>query len=152
MEQEAEQERFYPKNKKSIIWEYMHLQKVNNKLNKKWVFCNLCTSRVSYHGCTTNGISHLLKIHNLGKIIDFNQPGIKEAMAKVPTNPLDPARQHEISLLLGRMIVMDLLSYNVVNRAGFKSFITSLEPRFKMPSINYIANDIIPELYQLERV
>ena len=115
------------------------------------VYCNLCSTKVSYHGCTTNGISHLLKMHNLGRVPDANQVGIKDAMSKVASK-LNSSKQHQISLSLGKMIVMDLLSYNIVNRPGFNALMATIEPRFKVPSDSHIANKVIPELYQLERV
>lgn len=46
------------------------------------------------------------------------------------------------------MICIDLQPYSVVSDKGFRAFVTSLEPRYKLPNRNTLSKEIIPNLYE----
>jgi hypothetical protein len=57
-------------------------------------------------------------------------------------------RAKAATLVLGRMICIDLQPYSVVSDKGFRAFVTSLEPRYKLPNRNTLSKEIIPNLYE----
>lgn len=45
------------------------------------------------------------------------------------------------------MVALDLEPYSIVEHDGFKRFVEGLQPRYSLPSRNYIARTAIPEMY-----
>ena len=125
----------------------MYLIKVNDRINKRWLHCSLCSEKVSYHGITTNGLSHLMKKHNLGKSERF-QLEIQKALEKFQ---LDPIKQHALAIAVGEMIVRNMLSYNIVNKPGFINLMHKLESKFKLPFNIHLNKSIISEIYEKEK-
>ena len=46
------------------------------------------------------------------------------------------------------MIALDNEPFNVVNHTGFTRLMKLVEPRYKLPSDKYFAENLIPEMYQ----
>jgi hypothetical protein len=48
---------------------------------------------------------------------------------------------------LGRMICLDFQPFKIVEDVGFKKFTHDMEPRYKLPSRQYLSSSVIPSLY-----
>ena len=53
-----------------------------------------------------------------------------------------------ISRSIGKFIAADMRPYSIVESEGFKQMISTLEPKYKLPSRTYFSDNVIPELYK----
>ena len=68
-------------------------------------------------------------------------------------SPLDngSAKARDITNCIARMIAIDLQPYSVVENAGFKQLIKTLEPRYIMPGRKYFCATAIPGIYEQQK-
>ena len=56
-----------------------------------------------------------------------------------------------ISRSIGKFIAAEMRPYSIVKSEGFKQMISTLEPKYKLPSRTYFSDNVIPELYKETR-
>ena len=60
-------------------------------------------------------------------------------------------RAKAASMSLARMVCHDLQPYSIVDDIGFRDFVHTLEPRYKLPTRHALSNEIVPALYEKVR-
>lgn len=83
--------------------------------------------------------------HNGKKTTDPAQPKIDESVRKLPSKS---ERAQRITRCVGAFIAKDLRPYSVVMNAGFRQLVKTLEPRYKIPSRQTVADTVVPALYR----
>lgn len=146
-----------PANLKSKVWKHFGFAKKNGEIDKTSAVCRICKSAIKYLGNTTNLASHLLRRH-----------GITEASASVAAassaNPsasgnvaanlfeqklgVNTPRAKAITASIAKCICTDLRPYSVVENAGFREMVKTLEPRYKIPSRQFFSDTCIPKMYE----
>ena len=61
-------------------------------------------------------------------------------------------RAKRIRSKVGKMIAIDCQPISIVDHEGFKSLVTTLEPKYQMPSRKYFSETVIPSIARRIRV
>jgi hypothetical protein len=110
-------------------------------LDTKRLFCLLCKTTISHRENTIGDImSHLkrkdheefLKTTESEKSASEQRSFMMEWRKKQA--PLSHERVKEMNDALLRLIILDCQPFSIVTDHGFKSFVSMLEPRFKLPA------------------
>ena len=64
------------------------------------------------------------------------------------TRPASVSRQKRLNGLLLKMIVCDLQPFSIIEDAGFREFVTALDPSFTIPSRQVLAKDMLAASYK----
>ncbi|KAJ8346731.1 hypothetical protein SKAU_G00281320 [Synaphobranchus kaupii] len=123
------------------------LNYLNRELQDYAIYKN-CLAKVKYNGNTTNMRSHLFRHHpDLAseEKTAGSQPTIDSVFkAKLP---FASPRAASITKSIAGFICKDLRPYSVVENEGFRRMLTTLEPRYEVPSRRYFTDKAIPALY-----
>ena len=142
---------------KSGYWEHFGFYEVagtRQQLDKTHAICNTCHAKIKYFGNTTNMRNHISRWHaelmlasgcNRKKTTDPAQPKIDESVRKLPSKS---ERAQRITQCVGAFIAKDLRPYSIVMSAGFRQLVKTLEPRYKIPSRQTVADTVVPALYR----
>lgn len=108
-------------------------------LDKEYAVCKNCLAKVKYNGNTTNMQSHQGHYHGEllsgDKKVKPSQPTIATAFkAKFP---FGSPRAESIMNSIAEFICKDLCLYSVVENDGFRRMLTTLKPRYEVPSHKY---------------
>ncbi|XP_061108746.1 E3 SUMO-protein ligase ZBED1-like isoform X2 [Conger conger] len=153
---EAQQIKPAPAAFKADVWTHFgfHEEKEGSKeVDKSHAICKLCHARVKYCGNTTNLRAHLARHHAdvrltfpaNAKRVDSSQPTLGQVYAaKLPPTS---TRATKITLSIIQFICKDLRPLSVVENEGFRNMITTLEPRYAIPSRQYMTDIALPRLY-----
>ena len=159
---------------KSSVWEHFGLKKrrLDQVVDKSLAVCRRCNVTVKTSGGTTNLTTHLRRHHPLLlspplKKIASNASGPSSASGvsscEVPQSPQLPSiyRQRSMHLKydsksvkaaaitknIANFIIKDLRPFRIVDAPEFRHLISSLDPRYSMPSRKQFAEEIIPAMY-----
>ena len=154
-------------NGKSKLWNYFGLRadEEGKAIDDGKVVCKLCrVTVVVRNGNTSNLKSHLRYNHKavhsqLKQVTDLStHPSTKE---KLPTNQPCLAASFEKSVpyshqskrwkdlnkAVAHFICKDWLPVYTVEKEGFRELMTTLDPRYELPSRVHFSKTIIPDLY-----
>lgn len=121
--------------------------------------CKLCSSKISRGGTnssaynTSNLIKHLKNRHNADyqKFTKashrLSQPTLPQTLSRREKMLRDNPRAVKISAALTQFIALDDQPLSVLDNVGFRRLLNILEPRYEIPSRNYITDTAIPQLY-----
>ena len=139
---------------KADIWTHFGFYSVDGKLDKTHAVCKICGAKIKNHGNTTNVKNHVLRFHRevfasttttVVVTSSHCQPNIKEALTA--TLPSNSVRAKKITRSVACFIAMDLRPYSVVENAGFRHMMKTIEPRYKLPSRTTLTDSEVPALY-----
>ncbi|KAF3861204.1 hypothetical protein F7725_001459 [Dissostichus mawsoni] len=138
---------------KADIWTHygFYELKGKNELDKSHAVCKVCHTKIKYlGGNTTNLRNHLSRFHcekltpATKKTADPAQRRIDETLSTFPPNS---EKAKKITQSVAAFIAKDLRPYSVVENAGFRHLLKTLEPRYKLPSRSHFTENVIPALY-----
>ena len=152
------------KKLKSPVWQYFV---ENVKDGKKTTQCQLCNVSLGYFGGTTSMRNHLTYKHPSIKLSESKSstsgsdaPGgtFRQASALVGRQvslkdmkwsrpPMGTARSDQITQSLALMCALDARPLSIVEGAGFKNFIHTINPDYKLPGRTTIRKHL-HKLYQ----
>ena len=140
-----------PKAWKVDIWAHFGFYEVNGKLDKTFAVCKTCHTKIKHVGNTTNFTNHVDRWHpELASIttqkVDTSQPRIDESL--VSTLPHNSERAKRITRSVACFIAKDLRPYSVVENAGFRHMLKTIEPRYKLPTRATFTDSALPALYK----
>ena len=130
--------------RKSWVWKYSIPSE-----DGIFVTCNICDS-ISFNGSTSAIIKHLRGKHrkafsdsSIQLDINSDQPSTSGSGLSHNINVANPwkklvtpcttKRQEEISQVLARMILINMMPISFCNSNGFKEFMAALEPGYQCP-------------------
>ncbi|KAK9671354.1 hypothetical protein RND81_12G024200 [Saponaria officinalis] len=130
---------------KSMVWDHFQKLQVNGETKAKCLHCNILMS-----GKSTNGTSHLkdhitLRCPRKHFKIDIKQKLLNvicriDASARVENNNFS----QEVSRKeLSTMVILHEYPLAIVDHIGFRRFVSSLNPNFKIISRNTLRSDIM---------
>ena len=147
--------------RRALIWNYFNIQS-NQSTHAK---CNVssCQQAIkrgqnpsSYS--TTPLVNHLRSKHrnlfeqyeaalsqpgtSIVQNLPANQPSILSAFEDVRVWPHDNSKARKITRKVAEMIALDVQPISIVEDSGFKELLTTIEPRYCLPSRPYIRNEI----------
>lgn len=64
------------------------------------------------------------------------------------TRPISVNRQKTINMAILHMIVVDFQAFNVVQNAGFRNSLASIDPSYKLPSRSHFSKTMLPAYYE----
>ena len=159
-------------DKRSPIWKYFVICETDNSKAE----CTLCKTVISRGGSSAKNYStsamnnHLRNKHadkyevmtadkrakadvkaDTSSPAQHIQPTLSAFAAKTRKWAIDSLEARRVHEAIGRMIAVDVQPYSVVEDVGFKNVLTTLEPRYTVPSRKYFSTKIIPELYDSMR-
>ena len=138
---------------KADVWAYFGFKtrEGSNDFDKSHAVCKLCNARVKFSGNTTNLRSHVARHHdNVAlqanvKRVDPAQQTIQEVnFSKLPATS---TRATKITQSVLSFICKDMRPLSVVENEGFRNMMTTLEPRYTIPSRQHITDIALPKLY-----
>lgn len=155
MADSEKQVREAPSNFKSKVWAHFGFYNTDDgkTLDKDYAICKNCLAKVKYNGNTTNMHSHLVRHHpdlaSEEKTANVSTPGSQPTLDTVfkAKLPFASPRAASITKSIAGFICKDLRPYSVVENEGFRRMLTTLEPRYEVPSRRYFTDKAIPALY-----
>lgn len=141
-----------PTTLKADIWAHFGFYQQHGKpdLDKTHAVCKSCHAKIKYAGGnTTNMRNHVSRFHPelqtpVSAIVDPAQPKIDQLISTLPPNSV---RGQRITRAVASFIAKDIRPFSVVENPGFRHLLTTLEPRYKLPSRSHFSEKVIPELY-----
>ncbi|XP_048036276.1 E3 SUMO-protein ligase ZBED1-like [Megalobrama amblycephala] len=142
-----------PKAWKADIWAHFGFYEVNGKLDKSYAVCKICHTKIKHVGNTTNFTNNVDRWHpelalttTTTQKVDTSQPRIDESL--VSTLPHNSERAKRITRSVACFIAKDLRPYSVVENAGFRHMLKTIEPRYKLPTRATFSDSAFPALYK----
>lgn len=139
----------------SAVW--THFKICDNDRSK--AECKLCTGKVSRGGKestsfnTSNLIKHL-RTHHKPEYADFakanakpQQPTLTQVLEKREKMSRENPRAVKITEALTHFIALDDKPLSVAENEGFRRLLSTLEPRYEIPSRPYITDVMVPKLF-----
>ncbi|KAK0131243.1 Zinc finger BED domain-containing protein 1 [Merluccius polli] len=137
------------------VWKYFGFHKgASGDIDRNLVVCRLCMAKVKYSGNTTNLRAHLARHHTEIQLALPEQQAKRDpsqlTLAQVQTQklPATSTRATKITQSVVYFICKDMRPYSVVENEGFRSMVQTLEPRYVIPSRQYITDIAVPNLYK----
>ena len=115
--------------RKSDVWEFF------SKKDKS-ALCKICNKEYAYHGGTSNLRDHLMRLHPSKLPSPSNQPLLDSFLKQSKCSDYCAKK---ITELIVDMVVRDLRPAATVEGSGFKALINYIEPGYRVPSANHIA-------------
>lgn len=141
-----------------MVWKYFEEDEEEGKVK-----CALCSVKV-FRGVgknvtTINMRRHLesthakeyggIKEHDiLKKDQEKKQISLEESFNQGKKWAVDDPRSTALHYAIGEMIALDYEPYNVVDRAGFRRFVTKIKPSYQIPSRPFMSQKVVPDIYQ----
>lgn len=126
--------------------------------------CDICNQKVkTKQSNTTNLWSHLLRNHPEQYAVLKPLPVAMKTKSKPESSDgqrtltsfqkhaPNSKRHHEITDAVIKFICQDLQPIYVLDKPGFKRLISTLDPRYDLPSRKRASESLIPKLYNLVR-
>ncbi|XP_039661199.1 E3 SUMO-protein ligase ZBED1-like [Perca fluviatilis] len=141
-----------PKVWKADIWAHFGFYEVDGKLDKTYAVCKTCHTKIKHVGNTTNFTNHVDRWHpelastTTTQKVDTSQPRIDESL--VSMLPHNSERAKRITRSVACFIAKDLRPYSVVENAGFRHMLKTIEPRYKLPTRATFTDSALPTLYK----
>lgn len=134
----------------SMIWD--HMTKVaGDKVN-----CNLCRKELIYSksGSTSAMMYHLRSVHP-SVFDDCKSPKQRQSPLSSfgigPQRPCNESRQEQITALVVKFIVGNMLPISLVDSSTFRELMTFLEPNYNVPHRNTITKRMDSQKAELSR-
>ncbi|XP_060780368.1 E3 SUMO-protein ligase ZBED1-like [Neoarius graeffei] len=142
-----------PKAWKADIWAHFGFYEVDGKVDKTYVVCKQCHTKIKHVGNTTNFTNHITRWHpelatgsKTTPQQEKFQPRIDQSL--VSPLPHNSERAKKITRSVACFIAKDLRPYSVVENAGFRHMLKTIEPRYKLPARATFADSAVPALYK----
>lgn len=155
--------------KRSAIWRHFSINYQEDG-SHAIVKCNKCNLTVPYCKNTTNLWSHIRIRHK--DILESelsNQPNRKrnenhasksrqrsstssKISSDVSENYFDTRRDKEITRCLVQIVAENVIRFSAVNGKGFANFVRALNEKYKVPDVNTLISEHVPESYERKRV
>nr|XP_054590993.1 E3 SUMO-protein ligase ZBED1-like [Nothobranchius furzeri] len=140
-----------PATFRSDVWTNFGFYELDGKLDKTHTVCKVCHTKLKYFGNTTNMSKHFERFHPARtssaiatKTASTSQPTIKEALTTLPSAS---ERGKKITRSVACFISKDLRPYSVVENAGFRYLLKTLEPWHNLPTRRHFTETVVPALY-----
>ncbi len=154
-------------NTKSIVWNYFGLQvdedgKILPQEEDKPV-CRACKKAVpAKGGNTTNLLTHLRDHHpelyaeatpssSRATSSSRCQPTLREVVTKGKAYDSKSLRARELNRAVAYFIAKDMQALHTVEKPGFRYLVSTLDPKYNLPSRKYFTKQEIPRLYSEDR-
>jgi hypothetical protein len=138
-----------PLGYKSAVWKYFGFLKKDGSTDKTHAICKKCRSAIKYSGNTTNLSGHLIKKHGIdphearGNVVDVSDGS--SALSTPALSSFFPQklnhnskRAMSITAAISTFICKDMRPYCVVENAGFRELLHTLEPKYTIPSDSFL--------------
>ena len=149
-----------PSGFKSPVWRHFGFPIYTNTTGEKWTdktktACKYCKRLLTYTGNTSNMQQHISRHHsekqsNVTPPPERKLPKGQTTLTRGFASPLphNIARAQEITRAIGYFIGKDLRPFSMVENEGFRLFMNTLEPRYRIPSRQHFSQVVVPKLYQ----
>lgn len=143
-----------PSSMKAGVWTHFGFYYLpgTQQLDMSRSVCKVCKTKVKYFGNTTNARTHVARHHPelTGATVEKQPPPaasqrtLHQFVNKLPANS---ERAKKITKSIACFISKDLRPYSVVENAGFRFMIKTIEPKYVIPSRQLFTEKAVPELY-----
>lgn len=139
---------------KAEVWRHFgFLHKVGcAEIDKTHAVCKMCRARIKYSGNTTNLRAHLVRHHEdlplASNAKRLNPSQLTLDKVQSPKLPPTSSRATKITQSVIYFICKDMRPLSVVENDGFRHMLTTLEPRYTIPSRQHITDTALPNLYK----
>ena len=146
--------------KGSNCWNFFEIV-VDSQDGKQYTQCKVegCKIRLAYSKQTSSMNKHLIKVHSI-KLKAKEEEEKNESkedqkhlsQSKIDSNAfkfnsLTKERETQITMSLAQFVAVDMRSIHTIEGKGFKNFIETIEPRYKIPTRKTISEKFIPKIY-----
>lgn len=161
-------------SKKSNIWRYFAIDEENDIKAK----CLLCNAKISRGGtgksATVTAMVNHIKFKHFNEHIEFlklqkqdqevkllkekgekpkeavkqKQLSIQESFETAKKFDINHPKAQAIHKVIAEMIAIDNEPLSVVQKAGFRRVVGTLQPKYTMPSRTYFTETIIPDIFR----
>ena len=160
---EEEEQLVKKKGAHSIIWTWFGFKVSDTE--QKTVYCKLCKKTVVANGGnTTNLFHHLQRNHVLeyeesqrmrppqtssGKkiAVSASQTSLTQAFSRGSPYNKKNQRWNEVTNAVTVYLCKDMVSFQTVDRKGFKDMVKALDPRYMLPAGTHFSHIEMPKLY-----
>ena len=146
------------KSAKSAVWKMFGFVKTGQEVDRKKVACVVCRTVLKFSGNTTNLADHVKRKHpsqmtikpttDSSWTLHKNDSDLKQSSLMIHKLPPKSSRAIKITDSIMRFIIKDLRPFSVVQNVGFKYLLSTLEPRYTVPSRQYFSDTALPKLYE----
>ncbi|GAA6085777.1 zinc finger BED domain-containing protein 1-like isoform X1 [Tachysurus ichikawai] len=137
-----------PSRFKSQMWKHFGFYTLPGRalLDMNKMVCKLCHTVIAYCGNTTNLSAHLARHHPK---LNAKQPAASQQTLDVTLSklPCTSEKAKRITESIALFICKDIQPYSVVENAGFRNMIHTLEPRYVIPSRKLFTDTVVPKIY-----
>lgn len=152
-----------PSSNKSVVWTYFGFpckrqENGERTADKTKTVCKICRYSSPYTAASTTTMMYHLQRHHKEKLLEATP---KKLLAKDQTTlqkafaaPLLAAskRAKDITQSIGFFIANDMQPFSVVEDAGFRQLVHTLEPKYHIPSRTHFSKSVVPAMYESVRV
>ncbi|MGH0144111.1 UNVERIFIED_CONTAM: hypothetical protein FKN15_063018 [Acipenser sinensis] len=158
---------------KSKVWRYFGFDTDAEGCILQWkkIYCRICMAQIAYSGNTSNLSYHLEKNHpdEFCEFVKSNTEQMREAFATAFSKLKPEASQHfvqdtlnmkpnyayenrkhqDLTAAVVSFICEGMYPASVVDEPTFRALLKTADPRYELPSRNYLSTKAIPEKYYL---
>ncbi len=159
---EEEEELVPKKGAPSVVWNFFGFRKSDNE--QKAILCKACRATVVAGGGNTSNLFHHLKMKHAKQYYESQkmrgapaasktkaaplvQKSLAESFAKGTPYDKTSRRWREITQAITTHICKDMVPIYVVEKPGFRELLSTLDPRYVMPSRKHFTEVELPRLY-----
>ena len=131
---------------KSKCWQFFGFRTDSDGtiLDKKKVFCRLCSTSLPYCGNTTN-LAYHIDIADTAKA--KKKLTLQGSLYKVKPYPKSSQRHHKLVNAVGEFICFGLQPISVTDDSSFRKLMATADPKFSLPSRKIFSQQVIPSKY-----
>ncbi|MBN3271227.1 ZBED1 protein, partial [Polyodon spathula] len=158
---------------KSKVWRYFGFDTDAEGCILQWkkIYCRICLAQIAYSGNTSNLSYHLEKNHpdEFCEFVKSNTEQMREAFATAfsklkpessqhfvqdtlnmkPNYAYENRKHQDLSAAIVSFICEGMYPVSVVDEPTFRALLRTADPRYELPSRNYLSTKAIPEKYYL---
>lgn len=146
MSEEEKAQLIVPKGAKSVMWKHFGFEADGQgaRIDEKRVLCKHCHTTIAYAGNTTNMKQHLQNHHPHvlcqpgGSSGVVTQTKLDDIVKTCPKMPHTSKRAREITRSIAAFIAKDLRPIAVVEGAGFRQLLDTIDPSYQVPSRKHL--------------
>lgn len=125
-----------------------HFDKVDESGTK--VRCKICSVVLTTGGGTSNMLSHLKRKHSdiVNKQTDSSMSSgdTNDSISIMKQSPRPNFKKVDEALIL--MLATDFQPFSMVDDKGFRNFVLSINPKYKIPDKRKIRYEIMPKIFK----
>jgi hypothetical protein len=143
-------------SKNSFVWSFFDLVEFedDNEIVTK-IKCTIegCEAEYTWHNSTSNMINHLRDIHQITKMSLENKPveelkkPLQQTLETVLSKPHSKQKQQKLTRDIIKLFLSCTLPLSLIENENFRTFLNSIDPRYKPPCINTLKNEISDAAY-----